>query len=183
MPWGWKWRKRSSSTRSWRCASGGRLGSAHGRLRRRARPEYWRKAWGRCTGAHLRMPAGCAGFVESELALAVGPAAPALAELGAQRFAAFAGPVRAGRRFPAEDFFRSCKVLVLHDPNLGLAFGRRQLAHGGGEILVSHQHLNARGLEQVLRVVDELLVVGTEDAFHYAVLSRAMRAAAGGCES
>ena len=22
------------------------------------------KAWGRCTGAHRRMPAGCAGFVE-----------------------------------------------------------------------------------------------------------------------
>src|SRR3954468_7701252 len=182
MPWGWKWRKRSSSTLSWRCASGGRLGSAHGR-RRRGRPEYWRKAWGRCTGVHLRMPAACAGFVKSELTVAVGRAAPALAELGAQRFAAVAGPVGAARRFPAKDFFRSSKVLVLHDPDLGLAFGGRQLAHGGGEILVAHQHRDARGLEQVLRVVDELLVVGAEDAFHYAVFSRAMRAAAGGCES
>src|SRR3954451_604298 len=182
MPWGWKWRKRSSSTPSWRCANGGRLGSAHGR-RPRARREYWRKAWGRCTGVHLRMPAGCAGFVESKLAPAVGRAAPALAELRPQSFAAVAGPVGAGGRLPAQDLLRPRKVSIFKNPDLGLAFGGRQLAHGGGEILVAHEHLDARGLQQVLGVVDELLVVGAEDAFHYAVFSRAMRAAAGGCES
>src|ERR1041385_8037921 len=64
------------------------------------------------------MSAGCGSLAGAELALPIGAAAPALAELRAERLAAVAGPVETRGRFPAKDFFRSRKVRVFQDPDL-----------------------------------------------------------------
>jgi hypothetical protein len=45
-------------------------------------------------------------------------------------------------------------VLLAQHPQLGLAFGRRQFAHRGGQKFVSHLRGDALGGEDVLRVVD-----------------------------
>src|SRR5687767_7269424 len=156
MPWAWRWHERSSSTRYLRCANGGRRGQARGPWRR-ARRGSWKKDWGRCTGARRPTPAGCANFDESDLALAKGAAAPALGELRPERLAAGAGPVRSRRRLPAQNFLRPGKVGIVQDPDLRLALGGRQLAHGGGEVLVAHHDADARGLQKVLGVMNELL--------------------------
>src|ERR1044071_709695 len=99
------------------------------------------------------MSAGCGSLAGAELALPIGAAAPALAELRAERLAALAGPVRSGWGLPPQDLLRPDKVCVFENPELRLAFGGRQLPHGRGEVLVAYQHLDARRLEQVLGVV------------------------------
>src|SRR5207244_5739367 len=96
----------------------------------------------------------------------IGAAAPALGELRPQALAAGAGPFRALLARAKEQLLRAWRVRIVQDPQLGFAFGRRQLAHRRGEGGVPHQHFDAFGLEQIPRVVYGGLVEGAEDALH-----------------
>jgi hypothetical protein len=66
----------------------------------------------------------------------------------------------------SQDFLGARGVGVVHHPDLGLAFRRGKFAHRGGEILIPDQHAYARRLEQVFRVVNDLLVIRAENPFH-----------------
>ena len=69
---------------------------------------------------------------DRQLVAPVGAALPALRELRPELLAAGAGPVGPARCFVA-GFPRRVSRLLVQDPELGLAFGRRQLAHGRGQ--------------------------------------------------
>src|SRR5260370_11798946 len=94
-------------------------------------------------------------------------AAPALGELRTEYFAAaLAGPFRTGSSSP-QDLLGARRVDFPH-PDLGLALGWRQLAHGGGQHLVPDHGVDAFGLQQVFRVVRR----GQVERADYALQSR-----------
>src|SRR5687767_8959463 len=94
--------------------------------------------------------------------LANGAATPALGELRLELLAADAGPFRS-RDSSVQDFLGACRILLVHDPELHLAFGRRKLAHGRRQHRVPDQHLDALGLQQIPGVIDRRLVEGAVD--------------------
>src|SRR6266849_6285570 len=102
--------------------------------------------------------------------MAVGAAAPALGELRTEYFAAaLAGPFRTGN-FSLQDLLGTRRVGCPH-PDLGLALGRRQLPHGGGQHLVPDHGVDAFGPQQVFRVVRR----GQVERAEYALQSRIYR--------
>src|SRR5205814_10493089 len=93
----------------------------------------------------------------------VRPAVPALAELRAEMLTAVALPVRTCRLRPEQQLLRHRLVALAQEPQLGLALGRRQVAHGGREVLVLHYRANAGGIQHVARVMHGGEVPGDED--------------------
>src|SRR6185503_8356552 len=114
----------------------------------------------------------------------VGAAAPALRKLRLQRLAAGrAAPGRAiGPPLEAKDTRSALGVQGEH-PQLGLALGRRQLAHRRGEHLVLHHRPDALALQDIFGMVHGGQVERAVDPLQGWGRRREMRTAAGGCES